>query len=201
MVHEKVPNPAGTGPMPAGASAANASAAVSPAAAAPTGQGVVFSLKEKARVRVGVRGSLPYYCRRSLVEARAFVALLAVERGRRVFLVAEKERLERVVDGEGRVAVSGWLPEGAVVQFYYETVRLNKAFVSGAFFRVAWGCKGRVALRDERSGEAFELEVENLEPLERLTSEEYAEIDAAIRREFEPSKYDPVHLLWKAWMR
>lgn len=168
---------------------------------------------EGAPVRVAIRGQLPHWSRETRLDIDAFTGLRVLEKGERRFLVAERRRLKSSGAG-GELAVEETLPEGAVVRIYYETVKYGRALIAGLMLKVVRTGRRTVTmdvtvpyLLEEEELEKIEelkgikLEVENLEPIPRLTEAEfYIANDQIHEMGLVPSRFDPVQLLWREWI-
>lgn len=167
---------------------------------------VVFSTERNPTINVRLRGNLPLW-RLSHLEITAFTGLVSEHS----VLKAKKTELKNLGKG-GRVYVDERLPIGTVLLVRYE-VELrrselpNSFLFAGNFFKVAPRERRTVRLdtvvsflfEEEKVGE-IALDVENLDDVERLSFDEYTDIEATIQRAgFKPGG-DPVHLLWKVWM-
>lgn len=188
---------------PAASEGAVDSAPVGPAGAAGQGQGRVFSVEERFRpVQVRFKCVLPSWRPGSSEALLTLYTGLALQGyGSSRFLVAERCELARA-SGE-RFSFQGVLPEGGVVSFIYIRGDQRGQYVAYVeFFEVA-AVGGGVVVLGGRVEKGFTVEVENLKTLERMSLQDYMEVDEEIRSEVgaEPGVRDPVHLLYYHWVK
>ncbi|MEM1929971.1 MAG: hypothetical protein QXH81_08395 [Thermofilaceae archaeon] len=106
---------------------------------------------------------------------------------------------------DGNIHYSAPLPRGAIVAFTYTTGTHSNLYHSYTAFFVVTEGERDVTLKDEEGRQGKEdvaVHVKNLKPLDRLTPEEIARIEADFANKYnaKPSKYDPSALLYHYWV-
>jgi len=139
--------------------------------------------------------------KKTRTDIKVYVGLYPYQSGSgRVYLAARKgPTTVRLIDYEKLV---GTAPEGAIVYLYHVSgTHRNVYHRFSEYFMVKRGAKTKAKILDIESGDEIEVELENLVPLEKLSPEKRAEVEAEIRnRGWLPSMYDDSVMLYYHWV-